>query len=72
VSNAFVSYLTTRGQAKLEKERSTTLLELEKQKFKANLIIEAVKTGDKRRALDNLQFFVEAGFWSTLALILPS
>jgi hypothetical protein len=34
----------------------------EKQHFRANLILESVKTGDRAKAIANLQFFLDAGF----------
>ena len=37
-------------------------LNLERQKFESNLILKAVETGDQKEAIDNLNFFVKAGF----------
>jgi hypothetical protein len=37
-------------------------LDVERQKSENALVIEAVKTGDLNKALENLAFFVEAGF----------
>jgi hypothetical protein len=51
LSNIYSTYLSSNNQ-----------LELEKQRLKANLILESVKTGDKDKAVDNLRFFIEAGF----------
>jgi hypothetical protein len=41
---------------------SESALVIEREKFKTNLILEAVKVGDKQKALENLTFFVDAGF----------
>ena len=62
VSSAYVSYTNNETSLTLEREKFKLNIELERQKFKTNLIIEAVKTGDKSKALDNLNFFLEAGF----------
>jgi tetratricopeptide (TPR) repeat protein len=62
LSSAYVGYLTNRGSLDIEHEKQKAQLDLENQKFKTNLIIEAVKTGDRKKALDNLTFFIDAGF----------
>src|SRR5262249_2498276 len=51
VSNIYATHLTGASQVAVEK-----------QKLQANLIIEAVKTGDAQKAVQNLQFFLDAGF----------
>ena len=62
LSNVYASYITGRNQLALEDQKFQAQLELERQKFQTTLIIEAVKTGQKEKALENLDFFIEAGF----------
>jgi hypothetical protein len=50
ITSLTTTYLTSRSQ-----------LELENYKFQVDLILEAVKTGDKEKAKENLRFFVDAG-----------
>jgi hypothetical protein len=51
LSNIYATYLNSDNQ-----------IQLERQRLKANLILEAVKTGDREKAVKNLSFFLEAGF----------
>lgn len=62
LSSAYVTYLNNQGTLAVEQEKSKAESALEGQKFKTSLIIEAVKVGDKQKALDNLTFFIDAGF----------
>jgi hypothetical protein len=50
LSNIYSTYLNNTNQITLEKQR-----------LKANLIIESIKTGDRARAMENLKFFIESG-----------
>jgi hypothetical protein len=52
LSNIYATYIT-----------GTNQLALEKQRLRENLIVESVKKGDKKnKAIENLQFFLDAGF----------
>jgi hypothetical protein len=51
LTNIYATYLNGQNQ-----------LVLEKQRFRANLIVESVKTGDRGKAIENLKFFMDAGF----------
>jgi hypothetical protein len=51
VSNAYVGYINNRGTTEVEHQKFVADIELERQKFRSNLIIEAVKTGDKAKQL---------------------
>ena len=62
VSSVYVGYLNNAGTAAVEHEKSVAQVELERQKFKTSLILEAVETGDKAKAIDNLTFLSMQGF----------
>lgn len=62
LTSAYVSYLNNNGTLEVEREKERAEAALENQKFKTNLILEAVKTGDRQKALENLTFFIDAGF----------
>jgi hypothetical protein len=62
ITSAYVGYLNNNGTLEVEREKERAAAALETQKFKTNLILEAVKTGDRQKALDNLTFFLDAGF----------
>ena len=51
LTSAYVGYLNNQGSLVVEREKE-----------RANLILEAVKTGDRKKALENLTFFIDAGF----------
>jgi hypothetical protein len=62
VSSAYVGYLNNKGTIALEHEREQGQLTIENHKSQTNLILEAVKTRDRKKALENLTFFLDAGF----------
>jgi hypothetical protein len=62
ITSTVTSYLSNRGSLEVERVREKAQGELELQKLKTSLILEAVKVGDKQKALDNLTFFIDAGF----------
>jgi hypothetical protein len=51
LSNIYATYIT-----------GTNQIALEKQRLRENLTLESVKTSDKNKAIENLQFFLDAGF----------
>lgn len=51
LSNIYATYITGANQITLEQQR-----------LRENLILEFVKTGDRNKAIANLQFFLDAGF----------
>jgi len=51
LSNIYATFLSGANQIKQEQQH-----------FRANLILESVKTGDRNKAIANLQFFLDAGF----------
>jgi hypothetical protein len=62
MATVYVGYLSNQGTLQVEQRKERAEAELEQQKFKTSLILEAVKVGDKQKALDNLTFFIDAGF----------
>src|SRR5712692_8086415 len=55
-------FLTGRGNLKLEREKFTASSGLERQKFEASLVLQAIATGQPETAQKNLIFLVKAGF----------
>lgn len=51
VGSVYVGYVNNQATVAVERE-----------KFKTSLVLEAVRVGDKQKALENLTFFVDAGF----------
>lgn len=62
MASVYVGYLNNQATLEVEQKKEKAESELEQQKFKTSLILEAVKVGDKQKALDNLTFFIDAGF----------
>jgi hypothetical protein len=62
LTNAYVGYLNNDGTLQVERQKEKAESLLEQQKFKTSLILEAIKAGDKKKAIDNLTFFIDAGF----------
>ena len=56
---ALLTALALVGQAAINR---SAMLDVEKQRLKSELIINAVRTGDIKEAIANLKFFIEAGF----------
>lgn len=61
LTSSYVSYLNNQGTLQVEQQKEKAEGEQDLQKRKANLILEAVKVGDKQKAADNLLFFIDAG-----------
>ncbi len=62
ITSTVTTYLSNSGSLEVERARGKVQGELELLKLKTSLILEAVKVGDKQKALDNLTFFIDAGF----------
>jgi hypothetical protein len=62
LTSAYVGYLNNQGTLEVERQKEKAAGELEQRKLKTSLILEAVKVGDRQKALDNLTFFIDAGF----------
>ncbi len=59
-ANAIENYYSNRGQQTIEKDKSVASIELEREKFQSNIIIEALKTGgDEGISEENLRLLVE-------------
>jgi hypothetical protein len=61
VGNIIVTFLQGKANRTLAAQTSNFNRELEREKAQANLILEAIKTGDTNKAAENLNFFIGAG-----------
>jgi hypothetical protein len=62
MATVYVGYLGNQSTLEIERKKEKAESDLEQQKFKTSLILEAVKVGDRQKAIDNLTFFIDAGF----------
>jgi hypothetical protein len=56
------AFITVSGNLVVTSIQGRNSLELESQKSQTSLILQAIKTGDRQKALENLKFFIDAGF----------
>jgi hypothetical protein len=62
LTSAYVGYLNNQGTLEVERQKEKAAGDLEQRKLKTSLILEAVKVGDRQKALDNLTFLLTPVF----------